>query len=433
VEPSVVTVVLLFLASLFILNVPIAFAMVLASLLYYATSGIVPPVVLPQRMVALVESFTLLAVPFFILTGSLMNASGITEKLVRLASALVGHITGGLGQVNVVVSTLFGGLSGSANADAASQAKVVVPAMIKRGYSPAYSAAITASSAIITALIPPSITLIIYAWLAEVSVGRLFLGGIGPGLLVAVSLMSVNYVISRQRGYELAGTRQFDWRELWEAFKGSLWALTIPVMVVGGIRFGVFTATEAGAAAAVYAFFVGRFIFRTLALKDLPAILADAARASAVVMLIIAAAAPFGWLLTYERLPQAAAGLLLSVSQDPLVVLLLINLGLLLLGCFMEGTALLIILVPLLAPAVQTLGIDPIHFGVVIGFNILVGALTPPVGVLLYMTCSVVKGVTISAISREIWPFALTAIACLLLLTFVPDIVLFLPNLLMGR
>jgi tripartite ATP-independent transporter DctM subunit len=372
-------------------------------------------------------------VPFFILAAALMNASGLTERIVRLAAALVGHFTGGLGQVNIVVSTLFGGISGSANADAAAEAKLIVPAMVSRGYSPSYSAAITAASAIITALIPPSITLIIYGWLAEVSVGRLFLGGAAVGLLVTVAMMLVNYVIAKRRGYELAGSQQFSWRELWEAFKGSLWALTVPIVIVGGIRFGVFTATEAGAAAAVYAFLLGKFIFKTLRWRDLPGILKESLQSTAVVMLIIAAAAPFGWLITYARLPQQATQFLLAISNDPTIVLLLINVFLLFLGMFMEGTALMIILVPLLAPAIKAIGIDPVHFGVVVGFNLLIGALTPPVGVLLYMTCSVVKGVSIGSISRDIWPYIAVSVACLALTTFEPDLVLFLPNLLMGK
>ena len=431
-DGSLVTLVMLVLLVLFAINVPVAFAMLLATWLFFAANGSLPMAIFPQRMVALVESFTLLAVPFFILAASLMNASGLTERIVRLAAALVGHFTGGLGQVNIVVSTLFGGISGSANADAAAEAKLIVPAMVNRGYTPTYSAAVTAASAIITALIPPSITLIIYAWLAEVSVGRLFLGGMAVGLLVTAAMMLVNYVIARRRGYELGGDNQFSWHELWEAFKGSLWALTVPIVIVGGIRFGVFTATEAGAAAAVYAFLLGKFVFKTLRWRDLPGILRESLHATAVVMMIIAAAAPFGWLITYARLPQQATEFLLAISNNPTVVLLLLNVFLLLLGMFMEGTALMIILVPLLAPAIKAIGIDPVHFGVIVGFNLLIGALTPPVGVLLYTTCSVVKGVSIGGITREIWPFIAISVACLLLTTFQPDLVLFVPNLLMG-
>jgi tripartite ATP-independent transporter DctM subunit len=419
------------LVVLAVLNVPMAFVLILASFLFFVTQDRMTPIILVQRTVAEIESFVLLAVPFFILAGSLMNASGITDRLVRLAAALVGHLTGGLGQVNVVVSTLFGGLSGSGNADAAAEAKVLVPAMVSRGYSPAFASAVTAASAVITPLIPPSIGLILYGYLAEVSIGRLFLGGVIPGLIVTVAMMVVVYLVAKRRGYEVVGNRAFSGRELWLALKDASWALTIPIVIVGGIRFGVFTPTEAGAIAAAYTLVVGMFVYRELTWKDIPAALSETLRANGAVMLIIAAAAPFSWYLTYARIPQQVTEVMLSLTREPWLVLFIVNVFLLVVGTAMAESAMLIILVPLLVPVMAGLGVDLVHFGIVLTFNLLIGAISPPVGTLIYTTCSITR-VSVTDISRELWPFIAVSILCLFLFTYVPDTVLFLPNLLMG-
>jgi tripartite ATP-independent transporter DctM subunit len=417
--------------GLFCLNMPVAIAMAMAALTFFLMGAGPPITIFVQRLVAATDSFPLLAVPFFILAGAIMNQAGITRRLMVLAEALVGHWRGGLAQANVVLATLMGGLSASANADAAMQAKMLGPEMVKRGYHPAFIAAITASAAVITPIIPPGIGLIVYGFLADVSVGRLFLGGVVPGLLVCAGLMLATAWISRRRGYVAVRERFVSRAELGVAFKDAGWALTIPLFILVGIRFGFFTPTEAGAMTVVYALLVGFFAHGELQVRDLPGLITETVLATSTVMLIICAAGSFGFYMAWERIPPRLAGLLVTLTDNPWILLLLINLLLVIVGMLIEGTAALILLAPILVPVVTKLGIDPVHFGLVIVLNLTIGGVTPPVGTLMYTT-STIMDVRIDDFAREALPLILAMFAVLFLITFVPELVLFLPRSMMG-
>lgn len=411
-------------------NMRVAFAIAIAALVFFLTAQGVPLEIYIQRMVSVTHSFPLLAVPFFILAGVVMNHAGITRRLMALADTLVGHRTGGLAHVNVLLSTFMGGMSGSANADAAVQSKILVPEMSKRGYDPAFSAAVTATSSVIAPIIPPGVGMVLYGFLADVSIGRLFLAGLVPGILMCVALMVVVGIVSRRRGYLPSRPERANWGDRGRALASSLWALGLPLGIIGGIRYGVFTPTEAGAMAVVYAFIVGAFIYRELDWSKLPAILSEAVLANAVVMLIICAAQAFGFYMSWERIPQEAGQFLLSLTENPLVLLLVINLFLVFVGMLVEGSAALILLTPLLAPLAASVGIDPVHFGIVMVVNLTIAGVTPPVGTLIYTTCSIV-GVDIGRFIRESLPLVLALFAVLAIVTFVPMVSLWLPNLLM--
>lgn len=416
--------------ALMALNMPVAFAIGIAALTFFLTAQGVPLEVFIQRLVSVTQSFPLLAVPLFVLAGILMNHSGMTKRLMAFADSLVGHQTGGLAQVNVLLSVLMGGMSGSSNADAAMQAKIVVPEMEKRGYDNAFSAAVTATSSVIAPIIPPGIGMIVYGFLADVSIGKLFLGGILPGLLMGAALMVVVTIVSRRRNYLPSRDVPARAGERWAALASSLWALGLPVVIVGGIRFGFLTPTEAGATAVFYAMFVGFFVYRELKLADLPAILSDAVLSTAVIMLIICAAQAFGFYVSWERIPELAGRVLLNLTDNPILLLLAINVFLVLVGMLVEGTAALIILTPLLAPLAKSVGIDPVHFGIVMVVNLTIAAVTPPVGTLIYTTSSIVK-VDFGSFVRESLPMLGALFFVLLLISFFPSIVLFLPNALM--
>lgn len=411
-------------------NVRVAFAIAMAALVFFLTAKGVPIEVYIQRMVSVTHSFPLLAVPFFILAGVLMNHAGITRRLMALADAMVGHMVGGLAQINVLLSTLMGGMSGSANADAAVQSKIMVPEMTQRGYAPAFSAAITACSAIIAPIIPPGIGLVLFGFLADVSIGQLFLAGIVPGILLCLALMLVVHFVSRGRGYVPARPERASWGERGTALRGALWALGLPVAIVGGIRYGIFTPTEAGAIAVVYALVVGLVVYGELKLARLPQVFAEAVLATAVVMLIICAAQAFGFYMSWERIPQRAGQFLLGITENPLYLLLLINVFLLFIGMLLEGSAALILLTPLLAPLAKSVGIDPVHFGIVMVLNLTIAGVTPPVGTLIYTTTSII-GVRVEHFVRESLPMLAALFAVLMLVTLVPGISLFLPRALM--
>lgn len=413
-----------------ILGAPIAFALLGAALLYFIVSP-TPAVIVVQRLVSGVESFPLLAVPLFVLTGTAMARGGIAQRLLDFADGLVGHLRGGLGQVNVFNSLLMGGMSGSANADAAIDAKVLVPVMVRKGYGRDFASALSAASGVISPIIPPGIGLIIYGLIAQVSVGRLFIAGIVPGLMLTIALMIAVRIVAGKRGYGAERERIVPLPELWRRGRRAIWALLMPVLLIVGLRIGVFTPTELGAIAAAYALFVSVVVYREIPLRDIPIVFREAALTSAVVMLIVGAAAAFGGVVTLERVPQALVDALLLVSDNPLVLLLVINLGLLLLGTVMEGTSVLVILTPILAPIGVTLGVDPVQMGVVVVLNLTIGALTPPVGTVLYTVCSI-TGSTVRNYTKEVWPFLVALIAVLLLITYVPAFTLTLPGLVYG-
>ncbi len=416
---------------LLVLRVPVAFAIAGSALIFFLTSGTYPYDIFAQQLVSGVNSFVFLAVPFFILAGTLMNAGGMTRRLFDFAAALVGNMTGGLAQVNVLVSTLFGGMSGSATADASFEAKILVPQMSARGYPIGFSAALTATSSVTTALIPPSIGLVIYEFVSNTSIARLFLAGIVPGIMVTVVLMVMVWYIAKRHGFESGRRYTLSWREVVRTGTGAIWAFLLPVIIVGGMRYGVFTPTEGAAVAAVYALGVGWLISREIKVKNLWRLFAEAGRDTALVSLILAVAGPFSWALTVERVPHEASNFLASLSSSTIVMLVIINIFLIVLGTIVDPGPLMIIVVPILMPLTRELGIDPVHFGVVVVFNLLIGAITPPEGSILFAVLGVVD-ITMTELTKWLLPQLLVLIGVLLLLTYVPAISLALPNLILG-
>ena len=369
----------LLLVLLFI-NAPVFAAILGSSIFYFVANDSLSWMMVVQRTISGLESIPLLAVPFFVMAGVFMNYTGITSRMIRFAEVLTGHMPGGLAQTNVVLSTLMGGLSGSSLADAAMQSKILVPEMEKRGYGKAFSSAVTGASALITPIIPPGIALIIYGFVGNVSIGRLFLAGVVPGVMTCLFMMVVVHFISKRRGYLPIYEKRAGIREVFRAFREASWALFLPVVIVGGIRFGVFTPTEAGSIAILYALVLGTIVYREMTLKDLKTGLIETVTTTASIMLIIAAASSFAWILTWERVPQITANWVLTMVSSPGVFLLLINVFLLIVGMFIEGNAAMLVLIPIFMPMVQALGINDVHFGMVFIFNMAVGSLTPPMG-----------------------------------------------------
>ncbi len=413
------------------IGMPVAFATGIAGFVFFVMEAGMPMSIGVQKIASMSQSFPLLAVPFFVLAGSLMNAAGITRRLLHLADALVGHLTGALAQACTVLATLLGGLTASSSADAAMLSKLFGPEMVGRGYSAAFAAAITSSAAVITALIPPGIGLIIYGYLADVSVGRLFLAGVAPGLMLAGSLLATTWFIARRRGYAPVRPRFVGAAEVARAAKDAVWALLIPVFIIVGLRYGVFTATEAGAITVLATVLIGAFVYRELTWAKVPGVLRETVLDTASVMLLICAASAFGFYLAWERLPPAMASWMVGLTSDP-IALLLINAMLIVLGTALEGTAALIILTPIFVPVILKFGIDPVHFGIVLVTNLTIAGITPPVGQMMFISCAVLR-VPMEVYTVEILPFLAAMCAVLALITFVPGASLLLPDLVMGR
>ena len=416
---------------LFALETPISFAIAISALSFFLMDDGIPLKIFTQKMVSATDSYPLLSIPFFVLAGAIMNKAGITGRLLALADALVGHMTGALAQMCTLLATMLGGLTASSSADAAMLAKVLGPEMVRTGYSPAFAAVITSSAAIITSLIPPSIGLIIYAYIADVSVGRLFIGGIIPGLLLALSLMLMTWYVSKKRGYLPLRDHYAGNAVVWGAFKEAIWALSIPVFIIVGIRYGIFTPTEAGAMTVIYTIGVGLFAYRSLRWQDLPQVLKETAMDTSSVMLMICAASAFGFYLAWERIPPQMAGWLITVTKDPLYLLLLINVTLIVLGTAIEGTSALIILTPIFVPILLKLNVDPVHFGIVLVTNLTIAGITPPVGQMMFISSQVLH-VPMEDYAIEVLPFLGAMLVVLLLLTVFPAITLWLPDLVYG-
>lgn len=383
-----------------------------------------------QTFISGLDHYSLMAIAFFFLAGELMNYGGITQRLVDFANSLVGHIRGGLAHVTVVSSMFMAGISGSAVADAAAVGSVLIPSMKRAGYTSAFSAAVTETASVIGPIIPPSIPMIIYAILAEVSVGKMFLGGVFPGILVGLSLMVIIYILSVKRGYPCGEkpTLVRVGRTAWLAF----FPLLAPIVIVGGILGGIFTATEAGAVACFYALIVGGLIFRQLTFKNIWESLLRSAHGTAKVMIIIGSCTVFAWVVADLRISEKAANLIFSISREPWAVLLMLTIFLFIVGLFLDPTPSLIILVPILLPITTKLGIDPVHFGVLMVINLLIGLCTPPVGFLIYLTASIAD-VGSEDVVRESIPFIIVLVVVLLICTYVPSLVMALPNFFYGR
>ncbi|MBB2970810.1 TRAP transporter large permease [Mesorhizobium sp. RMAD-H1] len=413
--------------ALMALGAPVAFAIGISGFVFFITEATMPMSIAVQKIAAMSQSFPLLAVPFFIFAGHLMNESGITDRLFRFSYVAVGWMAGGLAQVAIVLSTVMGGVSGSAVADAAMEARILGPTMIAKGYGRGFSAAAIAVGSLITATIPPSIGLILYGYVANVSIGRLFIAGIVPGFLMMAGLMVTTYVIARRRGYVVANTERPTARALISAIWGAKWALLFPVALVVTIRGGVFTPSEVGAFAVVYALFVGLFAHRELDFDKIKRAMGHAISDIGLTMFIILMSGMVGFAIIYLQVPQNLSSWMLAGITSPYAVVLLILLFLIIAGCFIESTVLVLLLAPIFVPIVSQLGVDPVHFGILMMSIVTLGGMTPPVGVAMYAVCSLMD-VRIEEYTKEALPFLATIIGLIALLLFLPDLVLFLPN-----
>lgn len=399
-------------------KVPVFISVFAGALTYFLLGAASSPAILAQRIIAGTQSIPLLAIPFFICAGVFMNYTGVTKRIMNFCNVLTKRHTGGLGQVNVLLSTLMGGLSGSNLADAAMEAKMLVPEMEKEGYSKEFSSVLTATSAMITPLIPPGIGMILYGSIANVSIGKLFVAGIGIGLLLCVSLMIVVYIMSKKRGYQVAQKEPRQKGELGHSLKEAILPLCLPILIIGGIRIGVITPTEAGTVAIVYALLLG-VIYREISLKNVMTGLKESVATTASIMLIVGGASAFAWVLTRERIPQQLTAFITNNISNKYVFLLIVIVFLMLVGMFIEGNAAMIVLVPLLAPVAAAYGIDEIHFAMLFIFVMAVGGVTPPMGTLIFVTCGVTK-CDIKDFVKEAVPFYALLLIVMLLIAFVP-------------
>ena len=412
--------------ALLLINMPIAFSLGIAVAVTLAFDATLPLNSMVTRAFVGVDSFTLLAIPFFIIAGELMNACGITERIVNFSNSLVGHIRGGLAHVSIVSSMFFSGISGSATADASALGSMLIPAMKKNGFDADYAVAVSASSSAIGPIIPPSIMMVIYGSIANVSIAQLFMGGFVPGIMVGLGLMLMAYFIAKKRNYP-APTRS-ELPSIVGSFLDAAWALAMPVIILGGIFSGIFTATEAGVVAVAYATLVGTFVYRTLTFKIVADLLVNAAVTTAAAMFLIAMATSFAWLLAWAGFGSAVLSVLGGLSSDPTIAILLILAFILILGLFIEGIPILIIFTPVLLPVVTGLGVDLVYFGVILVMAVVIGSVTPPVGILTYISCSI-AGLTISQAFGALVPFCAVLVAILVICAVFPGLVMFVPTL----
>jgi tripartite ATP-independent transporter DctM subunit len=424
-----VVVVVFFLLLLF--GMPVAFAIGVSGTVFFLFSPDIPFSIVVQKVVSSSQSFTLLAIPLFVFAGNLMNNTGITSRLIKLSNVLTGHMYGNLGQVSCVLSTLMGGVSGSANADAAMESRVLGPAMTKRGYAKGYSAAVNGVTSLITATIPPSMGLIIYGSVGEVSIGRLFAGGFVPGVLMMTALMITVHFTAKKRGYLPERERRASAGEIVRAAASSVWALLFPVILIVGIRFGIFTPSESGAFACVYAIIVGAFIYRELTWGKFLQTLRDTSRDIGIIMILVSLSGIFGYGIVYDSVPQAMAGFLINITSNPYVLLLIIIALLIVCGMFIETTVIALLLTPILMPVITKAGIDPVQFGLIMMTIVTMGIMTPPVGIALYTT-STIMGCKPEETAKEAVPFLCAVVVVVFLCVFLKEVVLFIPNLIFG-
>jgi tripartite ATP-independent transporter DctM subunit len=422
-----ITVLFVLLFVLIMLGFPISFALAGSSLIYILVIGQVPPAVVLHTMVNGMNSFPMIAVPFFIIVGNLMNHAGITDRIFNFAKAMVGWMHGGLGHVNILSSVIFAGMSGTAVADAGGLGTIEIKAMRDAGYDPHFAVAVTAASSTIGPIIPPSLTMVVYGVLASTSVGRLFAAGIVPGLLMAITLMIMVSWYAHRHKYPRDA--RFSILVLWETFRSAFLSLLTPIIIIGGILTGIFTPTEAAIIAVVYALFLGIFVYRTLRWPSFLWVSLDTIETTAIIMLIVGGASIFGWILTSTRTAEQFAELILGFTQNKYLILLAMNIILLVVGLFMETIAAMTILVPVLLPVVLKLGVDSVHFGLIMVLNLMIGLVTPPVGLVLYVI-SRVADIRFEECVRYVTPFIIPLIVCLLLITLVPEFSLWLPTLL---
>ena len=418
---SVAMLVLLF------LKVPVFVAVLGGSLIYFLMNPDINALIFAQQMILGTEKISLLAIPFFVCAGIVMNYTGVTKRIMDFCEIVTAHLPGGLAQVNVLLSTVMGGLSGSNLADAAMEAKMLIPEMTRKGFSLPFSTVVTAASSMITPLIPPGIAMILYGCIANVSIGKLFISGIGVGSLLCISMMIMVGVISKKRGYGALTNEKLTYDKVMGALKPAFLPLLLPIIIIGGIRVGIFTATEAGAVAILYAVLLG-FIYRDMKASDLVRSLKETVTSTSSIMLIVSAASVYSWILTRERVPQMLTEWMLQTIDSKFVFLIVVNIFLLFVGMFIEGNASMIILVPLLAPIAAQYGINEIQFAMIYIFNNAIGALSPPMGTLMFVTCSISKCPT-AAFIKEAIPFYILLAIDLLLITYCEPFTTFLVNL----
>ncbi|MBA1335998.1 MAG: TRAP-type C4-dicarboxylate transport system, large permease component [Firmicutes bacterium] len=415
-------------AVMLLIGVPISITIGASSLLYILMGGIQQLIAI-QKLFAGINAVALLAIPFFILAGDLMNTGGIAKRLVRLANAVIGNMTGGLAIVTVLGCMFFAAISGSGVATAAALGSIMIPAMVNNGYDKVFATSVVASASPIGVIIPPSISFVIYGVLTGTSIADLYLAGIPAGIIVGTALLIVSYIICKKRGYKGAVQAEMSKhekiKELWLAFKDSIWALGTPVILIGGVFGGIFTPTESAVVAVVYAIIVGLFFYREIKLRDLPKVILGSAKTAAKIMFIIANASLFAYVLTYEKIPQMVVKGLLGITTNEFLLVLIINIIMLIAGTFMETSAILIIMVPLLMPVLNQIGMDLTHFGIIATTNTAIGLLTPPFGVCLFTSSSVAK-IPVEVLSRKIMPFLIAMIIALMIITYIPQSIMFL-------
>ncbi len=420
------TILLFVFMTVLLVGVPVFISLAGSSLLYTHFIGNIPDFVILHRMVGGIDSFPLLAVPFFILAGNLMNSAGITNRIYDFAVAAAGWMRGGLGHVNIVGSVIFSGMSGTAIADAAGLGTIEIKAMKDHGYDTEFAVGVTAASATLGPIIPPSLPFVIYGMMANVSIGALFLGGVIPGLVMMTFMMI--YVTLYARRHGIGSDQAFRWRVLGITFIAALPALMTPIIILGGMVFGWFTPTEAAIAACTWALMLGLVLYRSLSLKQLYKVSIDTIETTSAILLIVGAASLFGWVLTTTRITEQATDALLSFTDNPYVILLLINLLLLVVGCFLETIAAISILVPVLMPIILKVGIDPIHFGLVMTLNLMIGLLHPPLGMVLFVLARIAK-LSLERTTMAILPWLVPLLFSLIAITLIPELTLWLPRL----
>jgi len=408
------------------IGVPIGFVLAAAGLLFLATETPVPLTIVAQRLFSGLNEFTLMSIPLFILAGNLMNSAGITNRIYDFAVAAAGWMRGGLGHVNIVGSVIFSGMSGTAIADAAGLGTIEIKAMKDHGYDTEFAVGVTAASATLGPIIPPSLPFVIYGMMANVSIGALFLGGVIPGLVMMIFMML--YVTWYARRHGIGSDQAFRWRALGVTFIAALPALMTPIIILGGMVFGWFTPTEAAIAACTWALMLGTVLYRSLSLKQLYKVTIDTIETTSAILLIVGAASLFGWVLTTTRIAEQATDALLSFTDNPYVILLLINLLLLVVGCFLEPIAAISILVPVLMPIILKVGIDPIHFGLVMTLNLMIGLLHPPLGMVLFVLARIAK-LSLERTTMAILPWLVPLLFSLIAITLIPELTLWLPRL----
>lgn len=424
----ILTITIIIIFVLLLLNIPVAFSMLGGVAYYFFMNPSLTAETTIQRTVSGISSFPLLAIIFFITAGAMMNYTGITKRLLHFAQLLTGFTIGGLAKVNILLSLLMSGMSGSNIADAAMQSKIIIPEMTKKGYPVAFSSALTAVSALITPIIPPGIALILYGFIANVSIGDMFLAGIVPGILLSLLMFIYVHFVSKKRNFETEKVATPTFKEVIKSSKEAFLAILLPVIIIGGIRLGIFSPTEAGAVAVLYALIIGFFVYKELTLKDLMKGFYESIKITASIMIIIGVGSALGWVLSIEQIPQTLTLSITNAINNPYIFLFVIMIFVLIIGMFLEGNVLLVILTPIFMPMLENYGIDPVHFGIFFILTLAVGTVTPPIGTVMFAVTSITK-VKIEDFIKEVIPFWILLVIVILLIAYIPKISIWLPNL----